>query len=71
LWRPLLREILEMSDKRKKFDKIKAIKKSGRMTKIAGRGGTHTNKKDKRVRKKSTNEYLDDLEDEEKEEDDG
>ena len=60
-----------MSDKRKKFDKVKAFKKITRTTKVAGRAGAHTNKKDKRIRKKSTNEYLDDIEDEEKEEDDG
>jgi len=57
-------------NKNKKFDKIKALKRiSRRENKVTGKSGAgvHVDKKDKRIKKKSTNDYLDELEEEEDE----
>jgi hypothetical protein len=50
----------------KKIDKVKDAKKKSRLdTKVAGRGGPHKDKKEKRQHKKTTLDYLTELEEDE------
>lgn len=63
-----------MSSKPKKpkpFDKVKAIKRLSRGERLPhGRGGFHVTKKDRPRVKKSVDEYLEELEDDENDQDD-
>ena len=52
--------------KKKKFDRIKQIKRDSRLTtKVTGRGGPHSDKRERRQQKMSTLDYLLELEGEE------
>jgi hypothetical protein len=54
--------------RRIKINKVKVIKRISRQeNKIAGRGGPHKDKSEKRQHKKSTNDYLEEYEEELKE----
>lgn len=54
--------------KLKKFDKVKAIKKASRKSQSPhGRGGFHQTQKDKPRNKKSVEEYLEEIEEEDNE----
>lgn len=58
--------------KKKKYDRIKALKRQSRAEQQPhGKGGTHCDKKDRRVHKMSTQDYLDEVEDEENSEIEG
>jgi hypothetical protein len=60
-----------MRPRKLKVDKVKLIKRISRQeNKIAGRGGPHKNKSKKRQQKKSTQDYLEEYEEELKGEED-
>lgn len=51
--------------KKKKYDRIKAIKKANRDTQQPyGKSGEHCDKRERRAHKTSTQEYLDEADDE-------
>lgn len=51
---------------KKKFDRIKVLKKISRESeKPYGKAGVHVDKKDRRIKKKNTKDYLEEEKDEE------
>jgi hypothetical protein len=51
-----------MSKKQKKFNKIKLLKKVSRedtMSRLYGKSGVHVDKRERRIKRMSTAEYLD------------
>ena len=66
----LFATVCEMSDKRKpkQYDRLKQLKSISREEKIAGRGGFHSDKRERRQNKKSVLDYLAEVEEELKEE---
>ena len=51
--------------KKKKYDRIKEIKRNSRETQQPhGKSGVHVDKKDKRVKEKTTQDYIDEVKEE-------